>query len=162
MHAIDTDTLIYYWKRNVWRKGPTLISGASGQKATTAINATTVMTIFDVDDPDNHELVAPYLYNFARKQWTKYPRVKAIVDNTGLFAGHLSLTSLISKKSIKIFLHAVLLCWKLEGVRATKWLLSYDLQDGSNGEWLIEHQYSTCFLDDERGNQRHNYVRWLS
>ena len=161
-NAIDTDTLIYYWKRNVWRKGPTLIPGASGQKATTAINATTIMMIFDVDDPDNHELVAPYLYSFARKQWTTYPRVKAIVDNTGLFAGHLSLTTLISKKSIKIFLHAVLLCWKLEGVRATKWLLSYDLKDGSNGEWLIEHQYSTCFLDDERGNQRHNYVRWLS
>ena len=155
-NTVDTTTYIYYWKRNIWKKGPDLIPGASGPKTSTAINATSVIMIFDVDHSvgtqkffRTHDVVATYIYNFARNHWTKFPSVKPISES--MLAGDLALATLISKRSIKIYLHAVLVCWKLSGTRGTKWLLSYDLKDGSDGEWVIEYQHLTCFLNDQKG-----------
>ena len=154
----NPNTLIYYWKRNKWVNGPKLISGAgliNGRRATTAINSTAALTIFQVihEEQEKDEL-ATYVYNFATEGWTKFPSIEINVHN--LLVAHLSSTTLICKKSKKVFLHVRFRCLIASfslTINSVKWLFSYDLKNGSNGEWLIERQSPTCQEREAKGRQ---------
>ena len=154
----NPNTLIYFWKRNKWVNGPKLIPGAgliNGRRATTAINSTAAMTIFQVihEEQEKNDL-ATYVYNFATEGWTKFPSIEINIHN--LLVAHLSSTTLISKKSKKVFLHVRFRCLIASfslPINSVKWLFSYDLKDGSNGEWFTEHQPPTCQEREAKGRQ---------
>ena len=75
-------TFIYYWKRNKWKKGPPFVPETRGPRATTAINATAVMTVFDAfsTNAELHDPMTTYVYDFKLERWTKYPNLKPIQD----------------------------------------------------------------------------------
>ena len=140
-------TFIYYWKRNKWTKGPSFFTqDIRGPWATTAINATAAMTLFDAFSNDGHlyDPMITNVYDFELEQWTKYPNLQPILNEQELTQVAFSLTTLISKTARKVYLHASLLCFHELESRQTVWLLSYDLKDGPNGAWMVEYKGPKC------------------
>ena len=140
-------TFIYYWKRNKWTKGPSFFTqDIRGPWATTAINATAAMTVFDAfsNDANLYDPMITNVYDFELEQWTKYPNLKPILEEQELTQVAFSLTTLISKTARKVYLHASLLCFHELESRQTVWLLSYDLKDGPNGAWMVEYKGPKC------------------
>ena len=140
-------TFIYYWKRNKWTKGPSFFTqDIRGPWATTAINATAAMTLFDAFSNDGHlyDPMITNVYDFELEQWTKYPNLQPILNEQELTQVAFSLTTLISKTARKVYLHASLLCFYELDSRQTVWLLSYDLKDGPNGAWMVEYKGPKC------------------
>ena len=153
-------TFLYYWKRNTWKKGPSFFTPEiRGPWATTAINATTAMTVFDVysDDDNLHDPMIAYVYDFELERWIKYPKLKPILQEHQkqfpLF--QFSLTTLISKTARKVYLHASLFCFLELESSATIWILSYDLKDGPNGVWMVEHKGPKCMPKTSEGSIFH-------
>ena len=140
-------TFIYYWKRNKWTKGPRFFTqDIRGPWATTAINATAAMTLFDAFSNDGHlyDPMITNVYDFELEQWTKYPNLQPILNEQELTQVAFSLTTLISKTARKVYLHASLLCFYELDSRQTVWLLSYNLKDGPNGAWMVEYKGPKC------------------
>ena len=148
-------TFIYYWKRNTWKKGPRFFTPEiRGPWATTAINATAAMTVFDAnsDDVSRYDPMTTYVYNFELDSWIKYPKLKPILEEQELTQIAFSLTTLISKTARKVYLHASLLCFLELESSETRWLLSYDLKDGPNGVWMVEHKGPRCVPKTSEGS----------
>ena len=147
-------TFIYYWKRNSWKEGPSFYFTSEVRRpfATTSINATAAMAVFDayIDDYNVYDVIT-YVYDFELEKWSNYPN--PIFDEHSLYQTDFSLTTLISKTARKVYLHASLLCFtELAPNKETVWLLSYDLKDGPNGVWIVEHKGPSCIPKESHGS----------
>ena len=97
------DTYIYFWNRNKWIKGPTLIEGAIEPWSSAAINATTAMIVYIKRDP-NFSLMSSIVYDFELEKWIHYPKIQQVIDyqaQNQIFTFKTSLTVLIYKQNRK-------------------------------------------------------------
>ena len=97
------DTYIYFWNRNKWIKGPTLIEGAIEPWSSAAINATTAMIVYIKRDP-NFSLMSSIVYDFELEKWIHYPKIQEVIDyqvQNQIVTFKTSLAVLISKQNRK-------------------------------------------------------------
>ena len=92
-HQFNTKTLIYYWKKNIWRDGPAFLSDLRRSWTSTAINSTMAMVVASSVEYGQR---MTFVFDFEKYTWINYPPVQPMLDMQPNNV-HASLTVLISK-----------------------------------------------------------------